>query len=412
MIEPPWAAIRFCAESGKKLTKVDTMIRSPCTMTSKALHFQRVQSRMDELGWNQTRLAESLGLTRAAVSKWLTGKAFPRPAELLNLGKALGLGFKDLVVSGQVNPEPLVAFRKRAGTVTTSDHSDRAKEMGRLLEKLVPFLGHDPFTTPVRLKKPVLDYDYLQGLVTKIRLDLGLDPTKPIDFGDLIGKFAEMQAVLVPVMWGKRNRHENALHIYLPGSQTTWIFINLDSELHDFKFWMAHELGHVLSVSLLETHDIDAAEDFADGFAGPLLFPRAAAEKWIAVYHRARSPKGRVGVLLDAAKEYVISPFSVYKELEKLAAASGSTFDAIDQSLLHAEIASYNAGFQTISEILFDGTKPSADHYMRKSMETFSTPVFKALGECNQRESLSESVISRMLDIPLVDAREIKSALA
>lgn len=381
-------------------------------MFTKTFHSQRVQSRLDELGWNQTRLAEHLGLTRAAVSKWLTGKAFPRPAELLKLGNALGLGFKDLVSSGPMTPEPLIAFRRRAGTVTTSEHSDRAREMGRLLERLVPFLGHDPFTTPVRLKKPVLDYDYLQGLVTKIRLELGLDPAKPIDFGDLIGKFAEMQAVLVPVMWGKRNRHENALHIYLPGSQTTWIFLNLDSELHDFKFWMAHELGHVLSVSLLETQDIDAAEDFADAFAGSLLFPQAAAEKWIAAYHRAKSPKGRVGVLLDAAKEYVISPFSIYKELEKLAGASRVALEAIDQSLLHAEIASFNARFKTISQILFDGSRPLADHYMRKSMETFATPVFKALGDCHQRAPLSESMISRMLDIPLVDAKEIKSALA
>ncbi len=381
-------------------------------MITKTFHSQRVQSRLDELGWNQTRLAEHLGLTRAAVSKWLTGKALPRPAELLKLGNALGLGFKDLVSSGPMTPEPLIAFRKRAGTVTTSEHSARAREMGRLLEKLVPFVGHDSFTTPVRLKKPVLDYDYLQGLVTKIRLELGLDPAKPIDFGDLIGKFAEMQAVLVPVMWGKRNRHENALHIYLPGSQTTWIFLNLDSELHDFKFWMAHELGHVLSVSLLETQDIDAAEDFADAFAGSLLFPQAAAEKWFAVYHRAKSPKGRVGVLLDAAKDYVISPFSIYKELEKLAGANRAAFEAIDQSLLHAEIASFNARFETISQILFDGSKPLADHYMRKSMETFATPVFKALGECHQRVPLSESVISRMLDIPLVDAKEIKSALA
>lgn len=381
-------------------------------MITKTFHSQRVQSRLDELGWNQTRLAEHLGLSRAAVSKWLTGKAFPRPAELLKLGKALGLGFKDLVVSGPVTPEPLIAFRKRAGMVTTSEHSDRAREMGRLLEQLVPFLGHDAFTTPVRLKKPVLDYDYLQGLVTKIRLELGLDPTKPIDAGDLIGKFAEMQAVLVPVMWGKRSRHENALHIYLPASQTTWVFLNLDSELHDFKFWMAHELGHVWSVSLLENKDIDAAEDFADGFAGALLFPRAAAKEWLAPYHRAKTPKGRVRVLLEAAREYVLSPFSVYTELEKLAGAASLAFESLDPRLLHAEISSFNAGFKTISEILFDGHKPSADHYMRKSMETFSTPVFKALGECNQRESLSESVISRMLDIPLVDAREIKSALA
>ena len=378
----------------------------------KKLQLSRVQERLDVLGWNQAGLASNLGLSRAAVSKWFTGKAFPRPAELLKLGKALTLGFKDLIETPPDKPTPLIAFRKRAGTVTTDEHTDRAREMGRLLERLVPFLNYDPFDTPVRLKNPVEDYNYLQRLVTKIRLDLNLDPSKPIRFEDLIGRFNQLQSVLVPVMWGKRSRHENALHIYLPASQTTWVFLNLDSELHDFKFWMAHELGHVLSVSLLENKDIDAAEDFADEFAGALLFPKSAAEEWLAPYQRAKTPKGRVRVLLEAAREYVISPFSVYKELEKLAGAASLAFESLDPRLLHAEISAFNAGFKTISEILFDGHKPSADHYMRKSMETFSTPVFKALGECNQRESLSESVISRMLDIPLVDAREIKSALA
>ena len=108
-----------------------------------------------------------------------------------------------------------------------------------------------------------------------------------------------------------------------------------------------------------------------------------------------------------------LSPLATeQRTASKMAGAASLAFESLDPRLLHAEISAFNAGFKTISEILFDGHKPSADHYMRKSMETFSTPVFKALGECNQRERLSESVISRMLDIPLVDAREIKSALA
>jgi len=40
--------------------------------------------------------------------------------------------------------------------------------------------------------------------------------------------------------------------------------------IHDFKFWMAHELGHCLSPSLTG----EDAEDFADGFVGALLFPK------------------------------------------------------------------------------------------------------------------------------------------
>jgi transcriptional regulator with XRE-family HTH domain/Zn-dependent peptidase ImmA (M78 family) len=377
----------------------------------KSLKIDRIQERLGERGLNPASLAKQLGLSRAAISKWLTGKAFPRPAELLKLGKLLDLGFKEIVGTGTATPAPLVAFRKRAGTITTEAHTDKAQEMGRLLEALVPHLGHDRFVTPGRLKNPVLDYDYIQELVAKVRLDLGLDPVKPIDFGNLIARFNQLQAVLVPVMWGRKSGHANALHLYLPDSQTTWVLLNLDSELHDFKFWMAHELGHVLSVGLLERGDIQQAEDFADAFAGALLFPRAAAAKWLLSYQRAHTPPAKVTELLKAAREYVISPWSVYKELEKLATATAAPFDVLAQSYFHGAIATFNKDFKTISEILFDGRKPSADHFMLKATEVFQTPVFKALREHVSNSDVSESVISRMLDIPLIDAKELRKAL-
>lgn len=377
----------------------------------KTLQIARIQERLAERGWNSSSLATELGLSRAAVSKWFTGKAFPRPAELLKLGKLLDLGFKDLVKSAPASPEPLVAFRKRAGTKTTGGHHDLAREMGRLLEALVPHLEHDRFVTAPRLKRPLLEYRYLQDLVTKVRLDLKLDPVKPIDFHDLIGRFNQLQAVLVPVMWGKQTGHANALHIYLPASQTTWVLLNLDSELHDFKFWMAHELGHVLSVVLLEEGDLDLAEDFAEAFAGALLFPEEAAKQCHADYQRARTDAAKVKVLIETAKEYVISPYSVYKELQKYAEEAGVPFHEIDQSLLHSRISAFNAGFKTISEILFDDDKPSADHYMLRATEVFETPVFKALREHAAASEISESVISRMFGIPLVDARELRRAL-
>lgn len=378
----------------------------------KTLQIDRVQKRLAECGLNQSSVAKELGLSRAAVSKWLKGTTFPRPAELLKLGKLLGMGFNELVETADAAPAPLVAFRKRAGTKTTDGHTEKAKEMGRLLEALVPHVGSDRFVTPPRLKKPSLEYAYLQELATKVRLDLGLDPVKPMEFESLIGKFKELQAVLVPVMWGHRSGHANALHIYLPGSQTTWILLNLDSDLLDFKFWMAHELGHVLSVGLLEAGDTDAAEDFADAFAGALLFPGAAARKWLPAYQKARSAPRRVSVLMEAAVDYVISPFSVYKELERHARSENLSFEPLASSFLHAEIARLNKQLETISEQMFDGEKPSADRYMRLADERFDTPFFKALGEHVKKTEMGESVISRMLDIPLVDAREIRAALA
>jgi len=66
-----------------------------------------------------------------------------------------------------------------------------------------------------------------------------------------------------------------ALHIYLPDSQTTIVYLNLDTKLFDFKFWMLHELGHVKTRGLL---DPAATEAFADSFAYAPLVPKAIAE--------------------------------------------------------------------------------------------------------------------------------------
>lgn len=284
--------------------------------------------------------------------------------------------------------------------------------MGRLLAPVVSHLPFDSFVAPARLKDPQLGYAYIQQLVTKVRLELDLDPVKPIDFQNLIGKFNELQAVLVPVMWGKKSRHENALHIYLPDSKTTWVFLNLDSELHDFKFWMAHELGHVLSVSLLEKNEIEKAEDFADAFAGALLFPESAAAQAIGEYSRKKTDSSRIHSIVGVAKDYLISPFSVYRELQRYSEHHGLSLTPVKQPSLHAAISQFNKGYKTIREILFDDSLPSADHYMRISNETFDTPVFKALGDYVKATEIEPSVLSRMLDIPVLDARELKQALA
>ena len=215
---------------------------------------------MQAKGLSQSSIAAALGVTRAAVSKWMTGQAFPRPAELLKLGKLFGLGYSELVQAEAASPnEPLVAFRRRAGTKTTPEHVAHAKLMGRLLSPMVKHLSFDQFLSPSRLKNPSLQYDYVQGLVRELRRDLKLDAAGPIRFNDLIGKFNELQTVIVPVMWGRKTRHENALHIFLPESKTTWVYLNLDSHIHDFKFWMAHELGHVLAVDLLTEEKNDEA---------------------------------------------------------------------------------------------------------------------------------------------------------
>lgn len=378
----------------------------------KHLNQASIEAKCAELGLTQTSIAEKLGLTRAAVSKWFTGKSFPRPPELLKLGRLLGLRHNELVETTMSVQEPLVAFRKRAGCKTTEAHVARAKDMGQLLRPLVGYLDFDPFLGPPSLKNPKTEYRYLQDLIAKLRREMDVADTAPIGFEQLINQFHDYQAVIIPALWGKKSKHENALHVHLPDSKTTWIYLNLDVEIHDFKFWMAHELGHVMTIDLLEEQLINEAEDFADSFAGALLFPEGAASESYLHYRRLRTEDSRIKHLLTKAEEFTISPLRVYLELRAYAKAHQLPFVEIDDRRLHKEIALFNKERPTLSEALFEGTQPTADQFIRVAQERFGTDFFKAFAQYVREFKPSSSTVSGILGIGALDARAYYDALS
>jgi transcriptional regulator with XRE-family HTH domain len=375
------------------------------------LNIKALKEAAESQGYNQSAIAKALGISKAAVSKWFIGSSFPRPAELLKLGRIVKLSHKKLVVQHVAQSEPIVAFRKRGACQTTEKHIARAKDMGRFLAPLVKYLDFDKFVGPPSLKKPSTDYKYLQELVAKMRRDMGASESGVIEFEQIVNCFHDYQAVIIPTLWGEKSNHQNALHIHLPESQTTWIYLNLDSKIHDFKFWMVHEFGHVITIDLLASGDIEEAEDFADAFAGALLFPEPSAKKAYTDYKRARSANGRVITLLNYAKEYVISPNSIYKEIQKYTKAHELSFEDVDQSLLHIEISKFNKKYQTVSESLFDTTEPTADHFMRVVQEQFDTDFYKTLGIYLREHEAPPKSIASILGVSPSDARSYHGAL-
>lgn len=378
----------------------------------KRLNMTKLQAAAESKGLNQSAIAKGLGVTRASVSKWWKGKSFPRPAELLALGRLLKLRHDELVERLVPKDQPLVAFRKRASCKTTEEHIARAQNMGRFLKPLAGYLSVDEFMGPPSLKSPSCDYRYLQELAARIRREANIAETAPFDFKSLIQLFQKYQAVIIPTLWGHKTKHENALHIHLPESRTTWIYLNLDVEIHDFKFWMAHELGHVLTVDLLREGKDQEAEDFADAFAGALLFPGPLAESALADYERARTDQGRLNVLEKWATEHTISPNSVYKEIEKRARETKGSFVTIEAKTLFPAIVAFNKGYQTLSTVLFDGTQPTADHFMRVAQESFRTEVYEVLGKYVREKEAGPGVIATILDVSPMDARAYMEALS
>jgi Zn-dependent peptidase ImmA (M78 family) len=318
----------------------------------------------------------------------------------------LKLSFKELVSETVEPSEPVVAFRRKRSRKTDDAHLERARHMGMLLRRLVPYLPFEQLQRPATLRDPVCEYQYLQRVAQAVRRDLNIEATASIPFQCLIEKFAALYAVIVPVLWGDKKHHENALHIYLPDSMTTWVYLNLDSHIPDFNFWMAHELAHVLAPSLRD----DEGEDFADGFAQALLFPEPCVEQ---AYSEAKRQKGRgarVNLIKETALRFRISPTTVNLCLEKYAETHQLKRVDVGQDI-YAAATNFNKEHGTVRELLFRSLPPSAADYIATSGQAFKTPFFDALKRYTQDSDASLGFVETVLQIPVRDAREILTEL-
>ena len=98
------------------MTTVDATVRScdASTMRSNpSLNLRVLADALPRAGLSPARLAERLGVSREAVSKWVHGEAMPQPDKLLRLGKILGLTYDELVQTTTPAPEtvPVVHYR-------------------------------------------------------------------------------------------------------------------------------------------------------------------------------------------------------------------------------------------------------------------------------------------------------------
>lgn len=370
---------------------------------NKVLRSQSIKDAIAVLGWTQKKLAGEIGVTSQAVTNWLQGVDFPRPDKLLKLATALKLSFDQLIETQA--PKPVVAFRKKAGTKTTEQHLLKAMAMGAMLRPLVSFL---PARRSLRaqIRGAACDYERLQNAAAMVREKIGIGMQAVLLYEHLIKQFHENDAVIIPVMWGNKQRHENALHILLPEEEVTFIYLNLDTRLEDFKFWMTHELAHVYTPDLAGT---EQGEDFADAFAGALLFPKELAQVAYAEARKARTKTSEMEVLCRHAHEHSISLFSVFCEARNYAEAAGLEPLRVSETDIHA-VRNITRG-ALVSESLFRPQPPESATYVATSTEVFQSEFFPALKRMLHERGTGIGYIQQVLDVSLIDATSLHEEL-
>lgn len=369
----------------------------------KVIHSDSIKTALAARGWSQDQLAKELGESAQVVSNWLQGKNFPRPDKLLKLAATLKLGFDQLV-----KPEadqPVIAFRKKAGAKTTDGHIVKALAMAALLKPLVAYLPQQR-ALHTSLPSPSTAWAPLQNAVAQVRQQLGIGAQAVLRYEHLIKEFKQNDALLVPVLWGQKQNHKNALHILLPKEKVTFVYLNLDTHLEDFKFWMAHELAHVYTPDLAGTN---AGEDFADAFAGVLLFPQGCAEEAYAKARQTRGATQMLSELLACAHEHSISLYTVFRQVQNFAHAKGLPPLPLADAQVHAVRNSQRSGL--VSETLFKPAPPKAEELIAATVHVFGSDFFVALKQMLTERGTGPGYLQQILDIGLQDAVALHAAL-
>jgi len=374
----------------------------------KGLNLTAIEEALPRAGLSQAEVAKELDVSREAVSKWFKGTSIPKPDKLLRFGMLLGLSFEQLVEVKPASAVPVVCFRKKAGRKTKNVHYEKARDTGELLKRLVPLLHDPPLSAPSVLSEPRMEYSYVQKAAAEVRKEMGLVNKAVIKYKDLIEKFARLHAVIVPVMWGERQNHDNALNIHLPDSNITWVFLNLDSNEVDFKFWMAHELGHALAPKL----DGDEGEDFADAFAQALFFPQESVVELRLELRRRRIVQSRIRLVTEVAESRLISPLTIRRALEDFeASADLEPTNLGPERPFMAVMTKFAKSHDVVSEQLFGKKAALPKKYVRVCEDAFKTQFFKALASYCRDNDSEANYIHGVLRMALPDAKALAEEL-
>lgn len=370
------------------------------------LNITAIEGAMRKLGMSGSALAEACNVSKEATSNWLKGESIPRPSKLTKLAEVLGIPVDTLLEIPQP-PTPVFAYRTKLNKPVTGSLRDAAEEQARHLEQLLPFVEERLNFDPPLLREPSLDADRIRHAATWARVSLGLSNRDVISTEALERLFHIFGAIFVPVIWGlNKERHENALTVYLPESKTSWVVFNLGCRSDDYKYWLAHEYGHCLTMHALSEED---GELFAEKFAQQLVFPDEVAHECL---EKVRSGLDGLTALKEYAEKYGVSVITVLRAVDRLSEQLYGIKTGLENPNFYGTWKRNRSNFPTMSSLIFGSDTPSQTDYVKRSEEAYKTPVFKAIRNFQKVEGGRNPVfIASALNLGIGDALSLSHVL-
>lgn len=366
----------------------------------KKLNIKAIQNKMEELGMHQASLAKEMGVSRECISQWIKSSKMPRPAYLLKLATLLEMSFSEIVIKEA--PIGTYAYRTHRKAKLNEPRSEKAEVMMDLLNAI--FKEKEPaslFAIP-KLESPSLEYDYIQKAAQTIRNLMDLEETQVVTLEHIIGLMHTFQIILIPVLWTEKG--DQALTVHLREPNQFCLYLNIETKVCDLTFWLIHELAHILTPDLPQKN----AEQFADSFAGALLFPEKNAQKLGKELSLISNTGTQIIRILKEVNTRCVAPTCIFKEIN-------CYLERNDNPLLDINIypasTNYRKSIPLLSALLFEENTPSAMQYIEKSSIFFGSGFWDALTRWLIAQGKTSSTVQAVLNIPLIDAKEVYSYL-
>lgn len=363
------------------------------------LNIPAIEAAMRERGLNGTSLAEACGVSKEATSNWLSGESVPRPSKLRMLAEVLRLPV-EIVLQLATPIQPVFAYRTRNNKPVTGALRKAAEDQALHFEQLLPFVPFNSEFEPPLMRSPSLEEERIRKAANAVRMSLGVGNKDVLSNAKLEGLFRTFGAILVPVLWGlDKEKHENALTVYLPESKVTWVVFNLCCKQDDYKYWLAHEYGHCLTLHGLSEED---GEVFSEKFAQHLVFPDEIANECLS---KLRAEGSDMAIINEYAKRYEISVITVLRAVDRLSEQLYGAVTGLETRGFFAQWKTSRATAPTMSQEIFGSNSPSAQEYIEKVEARFDTPLFKALQNFQISDGgRNPAFISEILNVGLGDA--------
>ena len=362
--------------------------------TDLKLNTSLIKSKIKEKNWNQKKISEKLGVSEATISYWLSGEKLPEYNNLKTICQLLDISFKDAYIK---DDRFIYRFRKNRQSRETPKDKNKVDDITSALSELLPILENDEdFTNePLRLRKPIISYNYFQSASKAIREKLNEKTSI-----ESILRFitTDLNTIIVPVLWSEKKPFCNALQITDKIFKISFLYLNLNSKGEDIKFWLLHEAAHILSP------EIDN-EEFADTLAGSILFPEDEAFKVYNTLKGKNHNSQKVQYLKKLANFKEIAAFTIFKQIE--AFERHYMLDTVLPEKQNLFIAS-----TLIEDFLINENSIDAHTYINISKNRYKTKIFDYLQEYLQSDNtITPHYIRRLLNISIEDSQEIFKAL-